>query len=200
MNKELTVEQNMVLYAVGENIKRLEALVTKMEAQAVLHLSWYHKSISQETSSSEMKDLVAYVLDDFPDELICYSGSFYTHMTKCPGCKNVSEDWVSDEEFESKTGHKKDCEYIKRKEAKNSLLKWTKTPVLKTYQINSFSGHYLGGCAVVVAENQEQAFQLLKAELDSRMLLGRNADLKVEDMVEVNTSLPMVDILFDGNY
>jgi len=125
MNKELTIEQNMVLYAVGENIKRLEALVTKVELQAELYLSWYQNSIN------------------------------------------------------------------KTKET---------TSTLKTYRLNSFFGHYLRGCAVIVAETPEQALQLLRIELDSQMLLGRNADLNVEDMVEVDTSLPMVDILFDGNY
>jgi len=83
----------------------------------------------------------------------------------------------------------------------NSIKKTeAKTLTLKTYRVSSFSGYYLGGYAVIVAETPEQALELLKVELDSRMLLEKNCYLKVEDMVEVNTSVPMVDILSDGDY
>lgn len=62
-----------------------------------------------------------------------------------------------------------------------------------------FHGHWIGGDAVVVAESKEDAYNILKAKLDS-MHIRRPHNLKMENVVEVDLYTPGVTILSDGEY
>ena len=66
------------------------------------------------------------------------------------------------------------------------------------YACNQFTGHYpVGTAAVVVAESQEHAAQLLNEQLKRQGLPG---DANAKMMALVGQKAPQAVILCDGNY
>ncbi len=59
-----------------------------------------------------------------------------------------------------------------------------------------FHGHYLGGIAIIAAGSEDEAMQLLVAELKEHGLDGRRAKI----LREINTSQPKCFVLWDGDY
>ena len=67
---------------------------------------------------------------------------------------------------------------------------------MKVWTCNDFKGHWpVGAAAVVVAPSREEAKRLLLAELDANGL-HQKADIDLQAVPLV----PLVRILFDGNY
>ena len=61
----------------------------------------------------------------------------------------------------------------------------------------SFPGHYLTGMAVIVADNDYQAKDMMiKAMIDD----GLKYDPEYLDIQETNTNTESVEILFNGDY
>ena len=59
-----------------------------------------------------------------------------------------------------------------------------------------YGGVWLGGCSVIVAENKEQAVDMLNEALESEGL----SKARSGDVVEIDLYTPPVHILFDGDY
>ena len=60
-----------------------------------------------------------------------------------------------------------------------------------------FSGHYLGGHAVIVAEDVDEAIEVLNLELDEEGLYFNEEEDEIE---EVYTDSEACYILFNGDY
>lgn len=61
----------------------------------------------------------------------------------------------------------------------------------------SHSGHYMGGVSVVVASSEEEAREMIVAEL---ALQGIKQDPNKITLSKVNTRKKGVDVLFNGDY
>jgi hypothetical protein len=69
---------------------------------------------------------------------------------------------------------------------------------LGVYVCNQFTGHYpVGSAAVVVAESQQRAAQILNDQLREQGLIG---DATANMMALVVQKAPQAIILCDGNY
>ncbi len=69
---------------------------------------------------------------------------------------------------------------------------------MKTWTINSFTGHYpVGTAAIVTAETVTIAISILKDELSS---CGLTQEIKPEQLIPMVTSSRNVRILCDGDY
>lgn len=69
---------------------------------------------------------------------------------------------------------------------------------MNVYVNNGFTGHWpVGTAAVVVAEDKQQAAQLLEAELTRA---GLHQSIDAEAMSEVDTRTAGAMVLRDGNY
>lgn len=62
-----------------------------------------------------------------------------------------------------------------------------------------FNGVWLGGVAVIVAQDEEQAAQLLRSKLENDGLLIEQTDESIK-IREVDADTPDCRILFDGDY
>jgi hypothetical protein len=68
---------------------------------------------------------------------------------------------------------------------------------MKIFVNTTFTGFYpVGTAAVVVAENKEQAAEILSASLKELHL----EPVTAEDMIQISTKNPGAFILCDGNY
>jgi len=68
---------------------------------------------------------------------------------------------------------------------------------LKVFVSTDFKGHYpVGTCALIVAEDESAARILLDKELASRKL-PQTEEYRI---TEVQTDVPVAEILLDGNY
>lgn len=63
-----------------------------------------------------------------------------------------------------------------------------------------FSGHYLAGSMVVVAETKRKAFNIAKRRIDEMGLFDKNKDFSMEDVVEVDVSRAGIHSESDGDY
>ena len=69
---------------------------------------------------------------------------------------------------------------------------------MRVFTCNNFEGHFpVGTAAVIVADNVVDAMRALNTGLKG---IGLPDDVKVGDLVEVDTDVPSVDILCDGDY
>lgn len=69
---------------------------------------------------------------------------------------------------------------------------------MRVFTCNNFEGHFpVGTAAVIVADNVVDAMRALNTELKG---IGLPDDVKAGDLVEVDTDVPSVDILCDGDY
>ena len=69
---------------------------------------------------------------------------------------------------------------------------------MKIYTCNCFDGHWpFGTSAIVVAENVEQAADLLSAEISS---MGLPQPIESSMLEEVDTSQPFALVLNNGEY
>ena len=71
----------------------------------------------------------------------------------------------------------------------------TRRKKLKVYRA-LHDGVWLGGCSVIVAENKEQAVDMLNEALEAEGL----SKARSGDVVEIDLYTPSVHILFDGDY
>ncbi len=70
--------------------------------------------------------------------------------------------------------------------------------LVKVFTCDGFEGHYpVGAAAVMVAETEERARELLDAELKSGGLPGLRED---DEVMELNPEVEVVFVLVDGNY
>ena len=68
---------------------------------------------------------------------------------------------------------------------------------MKTFVIK-FDGYWpVGACAIVVAESEEQATEMMYEQLKTMSLTKNNDELSV---VEIDTTKPKVTVILDGNY
>jgi hypothetical protein len=81
-----------------------------------------------------------------------------------------------------------------------------KEKLMKVFFTTSFIGHYpVGTAAVVIAENQEQAYQqmcelLKEEELWDAQTYHFQLQFNKEDMIELDITHPMAVMLNNGNY
>jgi hypothetical protein len=69
---------------------------------------------------------------------------------------------------------------------------------VKVFTNNNFKGHWpVGTSAVVVAPDAEHAAIDLQRKLET---LGLSQEVSPQEMVEIDTEIPNVFILADGNY
>lgn len=71
---------------------------------------------------------------------------------------------------------------------------------MKVFTCNSFKGVWpVGTAAVIVAESKETAFSLLSSALSGRGM-KQSPEFTVDEIDELDTSVPSVEILCDGDY
>lgn len=73
---------------------------------------------------------------------------------------------------------------------------------MKVFYTTEFSGHWpVGTAAVVVAENAEQAYLMLKEELKNHSIgLAGQDDFDASSFSELNTRYATAVVLNDGDY
>ena len=70
--------------------------------------------------------------------------------------------------------------------------------MMKVFTNNKFEGFWpVGSAAVIIAEDKESAARLLSNQLSD---IGLNADIGIDNMIEINTEDEQVIILCDGDY
>ena len=71
---------------------------------------------------------------------------------------------------------------------------------------STFSGHYIGGSAIVIARHRGHALELLKERLakegitNKRSLLDENQDLTIKNLIEIPTDTAEVWDFNNGDY
>jgi hypothetical protein len=70
---------------------------------------------------------------------------------------------------------------------------------MKLFACSDFSGHYLSGCAVMLAESESEAREMLSAELAKQGLVEHNEPNELR-LREIPLGVQSVDILFNGDY
>ncbi len=63
----------------------------------------------------------------------------------------------------------------------------------------SFSGCWLPGFGIIVADNQSHAAELMNKKL-KEVKLKQTDPLVADDMIEINTDNAGADVIWDGNY
>lgn len=63
-----------------------------------------------------------------------------------------------------------------------------------------FNGHYIGGSMVIVDDTKRKAFNQAKKSLVEAGLFEKNADMKIDDLVEIETDKRSIEVISDGDY
>jgi len=70
---------------------------------------------------------------------------------------------------------------------------------MNTYRF-SFSGHWLTGVGVVTAETKEEAFEMAKEEIAGIDDESNDKWFNIDSLVELQTNMKNITILFNGDY
>lgn len=143
-----------------------------------------------------IKELVKAALHDA--EVYSDVGSGNREITRCSGCNQIADGWGCGAYIE----HTDDCPYPKKVHAIAELQKWAETPTLNTYH-STFSGHWLRGDAIVVAESPKVAADMLNLHLVSVGLLQRRTTdkpVEAKNIRLLDLTKPCLEIIDDGNY